>query len=89
MAGFDMAADGVVLKRTGSERELAAHPNGDKSERCQSHLQWKKTKWLVWRQLAVRRYSAIVSLLQLDQPALRRAEADCSALLPLSRALPG
>lgn len=53
MAGFGVAADGVALKRAGSERELAAHPNGDKSERCQSHLQWKKTKWLVWRQLTV------------------------------------
>lgn len=31
--------------------ELAAHPDGDKSERCQSHLQWKTTKWLVGRQL--------------------------------------
>lgn len=52
MAGFDVAADGVALKKAGSGRELAAHPNADKSKRCQSHLQWKKTKWIVWRELA-------------------------------------
>lgn len=49
-------------ERAGSERELAVHPKGDKGERCQSHLQWNKPKWLCWRRLAVRRCSGIVSL---------------------------
>lgn len=84
-----MAADGVALTSAGSERELAVHPHGDKSERCQSHLQWKKTKWLVWRELAAGRYNAIVPVLELSCPAGGRAEAGWAALLPLSRALPG
>lgn len=71
----------LQMEQSGLGEELAAHPDGDKSKRCQSHLQWKTTKWLVGRQLVDEGAGNCSSLLS-HHPALKRAHAQpCSPLL--------
>lgn len=72
----------LQMEESGFGEELAAHPDGDKSERCQSHLQWKTTKWLVGRQLVDEGAGNCSSLLS-PPPCIKT----CSALLPST--LPG
>lgn len=72
----------LQMEESGLREELAAHPDRDKSERCQSHLQWKTTKWLVGRQLVDEGAGNCSSLLS-PPPCIET----CSALLP--SALPG
>lgn len=72
----------LQMEESGLREELATHPDGDKSERCQSHLQWKTTKWLVGRQLVDEGAGNCFCLLS-PPPCIKT----CSALLP--SALPG
>lgn len=75
----------LQMEESGLGEELAAHPDGDKSERCQSHLQWKTTKWLVGRQLVDEGAGNCSSLLS-PPPCIKTCSAPVLGPAPLSSA---